>query len=316
MADSARTLSRALFGPHSRQYATALPLKANVFNQGRSDPNALVHAERYYREAIAVRRSLSGAQTSTIAHLLDGLGTTLIYQGDYVEADSILREALALKREVLEPKHWGISTTLNNLAGVHLEQGQHEDAIPLLREAVQIRRRIIGEHPDVATALDNLGRSLLESGRKEEAEPILNESLAIYQKTLGPDHNWNAYVLRNLARLNWDRGAYRKCEEVARRALEIDQAAGFDLTNWRIIIDRVWLADGLIGQGRYPEAQDVLTPLADHLSSTSGDELPGALARHQDSVYRRLIDLYEAWGQTDQAAEWSRRRRIADHDGP
>ena len=309
--DHAVALSKANFGENSSEHASALALRATIYNEARSQgAEALRKAENAYRASIQIRKSLPNDHSLEIAKLQDGLGTSLIYQGRYAEADSVLNEALSLKRAKLAPGHWGISTTLNNLSGVHLEQHQYDQALPLLRESIRIRRNIVGEHPDVATALDNLGSVLLAIDSLDQAESVLDESLSMYQSTLGPEHNWNAYVLRNFSKIYWKRGNMKQYVDVLERALAIDMSAGFDETNWRVILDRIWLADGLIKQQRFQEAEDALSPLNDWFTE-SADTLPEAIESRKERIYNRFIDLYTDWGRTDQASQWRQRLEIA-----
>lgn len=307
-SDTALTASIEAFGRDSDEHASVVSLIATIHNEGREKTGTLKEAEMAYREAIRIRRSLGGDQDRTIAGLMDGLGANLIYQKRLSEADSVLQSALTLKRKTVDPTSWDISTTLNNLAGVHQKRGQHADAIPLLREAVSIRKAIIGDHPDIGTALSNLGQSLIETDSLSEAESVLNEGLGIYQRTLGPDHNWNAYIIRRLSSLHRKRGEYTMAESRARDALRIDRNAGFEETNWRIIYDRNVLADALIAQEKFGEAEETLMPMAEILRSTSPDELPGDVGRRSSGVYRRLVTLYEKWGRPETALQWEERR--------
>ena len=97
-------------------------------------------------------------------------------------------------------------------------------------------------------------------------------------------------------------------ESRARDALRIDRNAGFEETNWRIIYDRNVLADALIAQKKFGEAEETLMPMAEILRSTSPDELPGDVGRRSSGVYRRLVTLYEKWGRPETALQWEERR--------
>lgn len=315
-SDTALTASIRAYGRESEEHASVLALIGSIYNEGRTEPQSLEKAETAMREAIEIRRSLPSDQDYNISTLLDGLGTNLIYQNRYSEADSVLQSSLALKRQTVDSTHWGISTTLNNIAGVHLERGRHGDAIPLLRESVRIRKSIISDHPDIGTAMSNLGRSLLETDSLAEAEAVLREGLGIYRRTLGPDHNWNAYILRSLSSLYRRKGEVVEAESLAREAMRIDRNAGFNDTNWRIIYNRNLLAAALIDQNRFADAEKVLMPMAEILRSVSSKDPPGDLGRRSSSVYRRIVDLYGQWGKSDLAHEWEMRWKAATADTP
>ena len=88
------------------------------------------------------------------------LGTTLLVQGQFAEAEKVFREAIRLKLDDAEA-YFGFGTTL-------LVQGQFAEAEKVFREAIRLK-------PDHAEALENLAITLddfefkSEKGKQKEA---------------------------------------------------------------------------------------------------------------------------------------------------
>ena len=192
--------------------------------------------------------------------------------GAYEKAEPLNLRALAIHEKVLGPEHPATAATLHNLAGLYFSMGAYEKAEPLYLRALAIREKVLGpEHPDTAATLHNLAMLYFSMGAYEKAEPLYLRALAIYEKVLGPEHPDTANTLNNLA------GLY---EELARTSLAIFYGKlsvnGLQHTRGRLsTMDRELqqsfadsyeytykrLADLLIGQGRLPEAQQVLRML-------------------------------------------------------
>jgi len=142
------------------------------------------------------------------------------------------------------------------------------------REAVNfLRGRLPADDPALARALGELAFSLLGSGTFSEAEPTARECLAIYEKKLPDD--WRTFNARNM------------------------------------------LGGSLLGQKKYAEAEPLLLSGYQGLKqredkiASAGDPLelwrfPEESQPWLKEAVRRLVELYEATGRPDQAAQWKK----------
>jgi len=120
-------------------------------------------AETLFRRAIALRPDLPEAYFN--------LGTALVVQGRYAEAESPLRSYM--ERAPLSasgPERLGL---------VYLIEGRYEAAAPLLRQALLRRPDAPGLRAYLAQALEGQARALRAQGRGGEAEALMAEARAL-----------------------------------------------------------------------------------------------------------------------------------------
>jgi hypothetical protein len=142
------------------------------------------------------------------------------------------------------------------------------------REAVNfLRARLSADDSALARALGELTFSLLGSGKFSEAEPTARECLAIYEKKLPDD--------------------------------------------WRTFNARSMLGGSLLGQKKHAEAEPLLLSGYEGLKqredkiASAGNPLelwrfPEESQPWLKEALRHLVQLYEATGRPDQAAQWKK----------
>ena len=219
--------------------------------------------------------------------------------GAGTEPGLLHREALAMHRKLLGNEHLEVATSLGNLGLLLQYQGDYERAEPLQRESLALARKLLGDdHPNVATGLNNLALTLYSKGDYEEAEPLQREALSMHRKLSGNKHQNVAWCLNNLGLILQGRGDYEGAEQYhAESVLVFRQAVapnhwglGNAQSNYGAVLTRL---------NRFGEAEGVLLAAYPMLEAAMGKEHE----RTQKAI-RRLIDLYEAWGKPEQAAEY------------
>ena len=117
-------------------------------------------AEDLFRRAIALRPDLPDAYFN--------LGTVLVLQGRYAEAEAPLRSYMErVPMAAAGPERLGL---------VYLLNGRHEAAAPLLREALRRSPEAPGLRAYLAQALEGHARALQAEGRAGEAEALQAEA--------------------------------------------------------------------------------------------------------------------------------------------
>src|SRR5258708_16831942 len=153
----------------------------NLNNEGNriADLGNDAEAERLYREAIEIWRSLGPAYEAHTACTLVNLGVTLSAEGQRQAASKLFQEALALHPHSLGAKHPRTVTNINELATSYLMTGDPDRAEALYREALPIERELYPRDIQTARTLQGLSYGLVRQGLGQEALPLAEEALGI-----------------------------------------------------------------------------------------------------------------------------------------
>ncbi len=180
--------------------------------------NEYAAAERWYREALALRDAL-GAPASERAATLEGLGRLLSVTGRHEAAIAPLREAVVLRREERTPPE-GVMSALHELGLALHRTGAMAEADELFREAVEIGRTLPPDAPALVEASLHLARFVHHFGRDPAgAEPIYRETVASARRAYASDHQSLATALGEAARNLRDLGRVDEAEPLMREAL-------------------------------------------------------------------------------------------------
>jgi eukaryotic-like serine/threonine-protein kinase len=315
-AGGARRLEEALAmqrkllgGPHADIAVTLSELGRVYQDQGLNS-----RAEPLHREALEMRRKILGEEHRETAVSLNDLGSVLRLNGDLSGAETLLRQALAINRKTRGDDHPNTATTLHDLALIVAARGDYAGAESMLRQALAVQRKALGEkHAVVAATFNSLSRVLLEQGRYDEAVFALQDALKIAGPALGPDHPLVAIYTINLGAVQLARktpAATAAAELLLRDGLRIRSLApGVVPSRRRTFVDDDWsvgaieslLGSALVSQRRYDEAEAVLLDAQHDLAASP------SLQRELTVTIGRLVDLYEAWGKHEKAAEYRTR---------
>lgn len=195
-----------------------------VLGTGLHNLTKYADAIECHREALMIRRAVSGERHKDTAMSLNSLARAYEARGEYGHALPLFEEALVIDREVLGARHPDTVVCLNNLASLYLKQGNYERALSFYEEALAINREVLGEqHPHTATSLNNLGHLYLVQGAYEQARPLLEEAVLIRKEVLGEQHPSTATSLSNLAGLYQELGDTAHALPLHEEALAIQQ---------------------------------------------------------------------------------------------
>ena len=302
--EQALAMRRRLLGEAHADVAVTLSELGRVYQ----DQGFNQRAEPLQREALRIRRTVLGEEHRETAVSLSDLASVLRLNGDLSGAEPLLQQSLELNRKTRGQEHPNTSAALHDLALIADARGDHRSAQLLLQRALDMNRKALGQrHPIVATTLNNLSRVLIAQGRHDEAAVALQEALAIARPALGDDHQLVGIYSLNLATVHLARKEARLAEPLAREGLRIRlRAPGFLPSRRRTVLEDDWslgaikslLGASLLAQARYSEAEALL------LEARRDLEAPGAPDREASATLRRLIELYDAWGDPDRAAAY------------
>lgn len=229
--DEAERQLRAAAGAGRIAYPLGHEDLAQVYNKlGRimADRGRNADAIAFYRESLAMYRSLLGDEHERVVTLMNNLGLALGEHGRLDEAHEMLEQTLTLRRRLVGPVSSEEASTLNNLAVVFGRLGDPRRQVALFREslAMDVAARK-ADHPNVAATMANLAHTLAILGEIEEAERLMRQSQAMRDRVFGADHVVSAYFA---CKLGWIALQAGRVEEAVRRIREglarIERAVG------------------------------------------------------------------------------------------
>jgi serine/threonine protein kinase len=294
----------------------------------KSEPD---EAEPLLLTALEIRRRVSGEEhpgTLEDMHELAWLrGQQVWSRGPQVGGESValLRKVLVIRRRVLGDEHYYTLNTMGDLAGYLFLEGKPAEAEPLARQALSIARRVLGrEHTRTVQSMHYLGKTLHALGMLTEAEPLLREAVEIRRKTDPEVYPDLGFCLTSLGWVLLDKGGPAQAEPLLREALAIfqkraqhdqpaeagplphespDNQVKDSRAVWVRSLTMSLLGASLLGQREYAEAEPLLIRGYEGLKSREVWGFP-QIKKTVPEAAARLVQLYEAWGKPEKAAEW------------
>ncbi len=171
--------------------------------------------EKWYLEAIEIRKKVLGAENLDYAWSLNNLGLLYMDNGNYKEAEILLLQVLKIRDKCIGKEHPDYAWCLHNLANIYTHLGNYKNAEIYYLETKTIREKILGkENSDYAQTLHNLASVYYYLANYKEAETINNECKTIREKILGKENIDYAWSLHNLAIIYHDLCNYEKAEKL------------------------------------------------------------------------------------------------------
>jgi tetratricopeptide (TPR) repeat protein len=333
-------IRRRVLGPEHPDTLGSMNNLANVYRQQAKYPQA----EALQSQVLEIRRRVQGAEHPDTLGSMNNLANVYLVQGKYAQAEALHSQTLEIARRVLGAEHPNTLSSMSNLAMDYDAQGKYAQAEALYSQSLEIKRRVLGaEHPDTLTSMNYLANVYRMQGKYAQAEALFRQTLEIRRHVLGPEHPdtlntlWGfasmyqrqgkyhlaatqaAQVLvglrhalgsehpdtmasaADLALAYQSQGKFAESEALAREALEFDRKKQPD--DWQRFRAESLLGASLAGQKKYVEGERLLL-----------EGYQGMLARkdridvpewyHLDRAREWIIQLYQAWGKPEKAAEW------------
>ena len=158
--------------------------------------------------------------------LLNDLGVSLKYDGEYSAAQEMFQRALTIYTKCF-PRSSLIAQTVNNQAELAHVMGDLTKSERLHQIAVARYTAALGpNHPFVATAIDELAKVTAALGQRARAQALYERALAIRQRAYGHNHPNVAWTLTNLAKIQIDSGNLTVALRNLGQAAEIYKSTG------------------------------------------------------------------------------------------
>jgi tetratricopeptide (TPR) repeat protein len=233
------------------------------------------------------------------------------------------QEAIALGEQVRDARvknlgayHPHTIHTLDNLALAYLDAEKPEQALPLLQQAAAglEKHRFVPGHSGRMIA--NLCRCLEKMNQPRLADEWRRKWLAAAREKYGPESAAYANELEVHGVDLLDRGRHAEAGPILRECLAIRRKA--QPGDWKTFDAQSSVGAALLGQGAYAEAEPLLVAGYEGLKARE-KEIPRFFARYRlAEAGGRIVRLYEARGQLEQAAAWRSRLKGpgAGHSAP
>jgi serine/threonine protein kinase/Tfp pilus assembly protein PilF len=259
-------------------------------------------AEALYSQILEIKRPVLGAEHRDTLTSMNNLAVVYRQEGKYAQAEALYSETLAIQRRVLGPEHPGTLVSMHNLANVYYSQGKNGQAEALYSQTLEIDRRVLGpEHYDTLSTLSDLASMYQRQAKYALAETHATQALAGLRHNMGPEHPDTIDSALDVALAYLSQGKFSKTEALAREAFEFGRKKQPD--DWKRFRAESLLGASFAGEKKYAEGEPLLV-----------EGYRGMLARkdriavpdhyHLDLAHKWLVDLYEAWGKPEKAAEW------------
>jgi serine/threonine protein kinase len=311
MLEEALKLMKAKLGPDDRDTLNTTDNLANAYRAAGRSAEAVPMLE----ETLRVCKAKFGADHPDTLNTMNLLGDTYRAAGRASDAVPLLEETLKLMKTKLGPDNGNTLNAMNNLALAYRAAGQLTQAVSLLEETLKLMKTNLGpDHPGTLNTANNLADAYQAAGRLTDAVPLSEETLTLCSAKLGARHPTTLRALNNLAALSLAllrQEKFTDAEPLARECLTIYETTLPD--DWRTFSDRSLLGGSLLGQKKYAEAEPLLLSGYEGMKQRE-DKIPADSKPWLKEGLQRLVQLYEATGRPDKAAE--RKKMLEETTAP
>jgi serine/threonine protein kinase len=253
-------------------------------------------------KTLEANRRIHGDEHPDTLSSMNNLGSAYHDQGRMDLATPLFEKTLELRRHVLGDEHRQTLASMNDLAAVYLEQKQNPKAESLLRQALEICRRVHGEeNRETLRTINNLAGFYHKSDQFLKAEPLFRELLDKTRRSGGDPARPIATVLHALGVNLNKQNKYTEAEPLLRECLAIRERESPD--DWSTFNTKSQLGESLLGQKNFTEAERLLVSSYESLAERE-PKIPSANRGRLTRIADQIVQLYDATGQAEKAAEW------------
>ena len=235
-----------------------------------------VDAESLYQRALGIDEKALGPDHPHVALRLNNLAVLKHETGQYADAESLYQRALGIYEKALVPDHPQVALIRSNYAdSIAINNERYIEAEEEVRKALQIWGKTLGDnHPVIAYPLCLLAKLCNENApeRKEETLSLYQKALQICQHSQVPETLWT--VLYEHSKFFSKENQNGIAIFFGKQAVNLIQGIRTNVQRMGDEIERLYtatvsnvfmhLADLLIGEGRFLEAEQVLNLLKQH----------------------------------------------------
>jgi serine/threonine protein kinase/tetratricopeptide (TPR) repeat protein len=242
----------------------------------------------------------------------NNLANAYLNAGRFADAIRLLERTLQQREVKLGSDHPNTLVSRHNLASAYRAAGRTADAIRLHEQNLKLCEVKLGaDHPRTLLSRDNLAADHEEAGEFAKAESISRQVLEQTRKRYGADHPVTAARMATLGSNLLRQHKYAEAEPILRDCLKIRTAKQPD--DWATFNTRSLLGAALLGRQKYAEAIPLVREGYQGMNEREAKLPPRSKDRLREAL-ERLVQVYEALGDKDQAEKW--RKELARFQAP
>jgi serine/threonine protein kinase/tetratricopeptide (TPR) repeat protein len=289
-------------GVHGEEHPETLKAMHNlaVFY---GDHGETTKAEPLLAKVLEIGRRVHGEAHPDMRLTARNLATTYGYNMKFERSIPLLDEVLKLTRDKLGPDHPETLIAMDLLGVNYRDAGCLPEATDLLEKA---RAKAL-KQPELsvdhlAEISRNLGKAYEMAGQFAKAESLYRETLETVRQRHKEASSQSNHLQYFLARNLLKQQRYAEAEPLLRECVNFRE---HNKTGdwWGIFYTKSALGGSLLGQKKYAEAEPLLLAAYEGMKHREG-WIPPIFKVHLTEAIERLVQLYEATGNTDQAEAW------------
>jgi tetratricopeptide (TPR) repeat protein len=264
-------------------------------------------AEPLLVDALDRARRVLGEKHPTTSGLMVMLAvqTRMLNQLEKAEAPAL--RAVELRRSTLGEDHPLTLSAVCNLATIYVTQEQFDQARPLTERALNLSRRLPLEKSVFSAGnLSALGWAYLQQGDVAQADTLCDLAWQAVRRNPAFNPVGSPQIIASLGAVRLVQQNYAEAGTLLREALRLTEKHDLD-AGYRLYVMNL-LGASLAGQKNYADAEPLLLESCQGLQQRQASLPPYLNApRRITEALERLVQLYDAWGQPAQAAEWKQK---------
>jgi hypothetical protein len=267
----------------------------------------LPEAIRLLEQSRQAKERKLGTDHPETLRTLGNLANAYLDAGNLPEAIRLSERVKQAQERTLGPDHPDTLVSISGLA-VALEQaGKLPEAVRLWEQLKEAREKKLGaDHPDTLGARTSLAWAYIKAGQTSAATKLLGDMLARARQRFPAGSPPLAGQLAAVGGMLLELKHYAESEPLLRESLAIREKllAKGQARLWQVANGQSMLGGSLLGQKKLAEAEPLLRAGYEGLWK---DRMALPPRGRRDNVARavqRLVDLYEATGNKDEAAKW------------
>jgi serine/threonine protein kinase len=259
-------------------------------------------AEPLYLEVLQARTATLGADHPDTITSMNALAVLYWFMRKLDRSVPLFEETLRLSAKNLGVAHPRTINRAFNLGANYRDAGRLDHAVALFEEWLgRSKTALKAGHPTRQFGLTAAAETYGRAGRHEKVEPLLRELAAIARQVAGADSPTYAGHLAPLGLNLLVQRKHAEAETALRECLAIRQKKLPE--HWVTFNTQSLLGAALLGQKKYAEAEPLLVQGYQGMKQRQA-RIPKEAQLRLSEALERLVQLYDAWGKKDEAANW------------
>jgi tetratricopeptide (TPR) repeat protein len=283
--------------PEMMQLVVARTSAAMLQGQYRQAQSDLLNALNVARQA--------GAESTYAVAIMSMLVPAYAQDQKYTEAESYMAKVLAVERRNDQDQNT-VLRALRGLANIYRMAGMFPEAEPHLDSLVVLARRNPGEGAGQTRAdMGVRAQNYVAQKKYAQAEDAFVQILEVQRRTVGQEAMNTLISESNIGWLRIKQQKFPEAESVLRAALSVLERA-FPDSRERFGCQNL-LGQSLAAQTKYAEAETLMLAGYEGMSLRKPTPQAAISLAPANEAGQAILNLYEAWGQAEKAAEWKSR---------